>query len=348
MKHITYKRLLLSSLILIMYCMQAKAEIKPVQIDLSQTSVSGLSSGGFMATQFHIAHSETIIGAGVVAAGPYYCAKGSLTVALGECINQVPENFGHDFMTHYDNFQKQGLIAPKSTMQNDKVWLLHGSLDTRIIRPVNNALYAQYQQIVSSDNVHYVTDQAFAHLMPTRSNGGDCKRSESPFIGNCKFDAAGEILQYIHGTLQTPLNNEQTAAAGKLITFEQASLAKLDSTQINDAGMHKNGFAYVPKSCNEGQDCTVHISFHGCNQSIDNVNNKYASLSGFNNWAASNHIIVLYPQVEKSSFMPMNPQACWDWWGYTSADYANKNGKQIKVVYSMLENLAILFNNEFY
>ena len=43
--------------------------------DLDATSVSGLSSGAFMASQFHIAHSRIVIGAGIVAGGPYACAE---------------------------------------------------------------------------------------------------------------------------------------------------------------------------------------------------------------------------------------------------------------------------------
>ena len=43
-------------------------------VDRTQTSVSGLSSGAFMAVQFHTAYSAEIMGAGVVAGGPYNCA----------------------------------------------------------------------------------------------------------------------------------------------------------------------------------------------------------------------------------------------------------------------------------
>ena len=43
--------------------------------DLKATSVSGLSSGAFMASQFQIAHSSIVIGAGIVAGGPYGCAE---------------------------------------------------------------------------------------------------------------------------------------------------------------------------------------------------------------------------------------------------------------------------------
>ena len=43
--------------------------------DIQQTSVSGLSSGGYMAGQFHTAHSKYVKGAAIVAAGPYACAR---------------------------------------------------------------------------------------------------------------------------------------------------------------------------------------------------------------------------------------------------------------------------------
>ena len=43
--------------------------------ELGATSVSGLSAGAFMASQFQIAHSRIVIGAGIVAGGPYGCAE---------------------------------------------------------------------------------------------------------------------------------------------------------------------------------------------------------------------------------------------------------------------------------
>ena len=35
----------------------------------------GLSSGGFFAHQFHIAHSALVTGAGIIAGGPYGCVE---------------------------------------------------------------------------------------------------------------------------------------------------------------------------------------------------------------------------------------------------------------------------------
>src|SRR5918994_7390944 len=48
----------------------AAERLPSLAIDVGQTTVSGLSSGAFMALQFHVAFSGTVRGAGVVAGGP--------------------------------------------------------------------------------------------------------------------------------------------------------------------------------------------------------------------------------------------------------------------------------------
>ena len=51
-------------------------------VDVSKTSVSGISSGAYMAGQFHLAFSTTVVGAGVVAGGPWGCASNGSGDAL--------------------------------------------------------------------------------------------------------------------------------------------------------------------------------------------------------------------------------------------------------------------------
>ena len=64
------------------------AQVPPLQLDVEHITVSGLSSGGYMANQMHIAYSDWITGAGILAAGPYYCAQGDITVALSQCVDK--------------------------------------------------------------------------------------------------------------------------------------------------------------------------------------------------------------------------------------------------------------------
>src|SRR5256885_13999079 len=68
-------------------------------------TVSGLSSGGFFAHQFHIAYSALVNGAGIIAGGPYSCARqvpfwlaanpsASTIVATGMCTRTARASFG--------------------------------------------------------------------------------------------------------------------------------------------------------------------------------------------------------------------------------------------------------------
>jgi poly(3-hydroxybutyrate) depolymerase len=57
-----------------------------LRADTKAVTASGLSSGGYMAVQLHIAHSKQVKGVGVIAGGPYYCAQGSLWTALYNCM----------------------------------------------------------------------------------------------------------------------------------------------------------------------------------------------------------------------------------------------------------------------
>src|SRR3990172_7811654 len=54
----------------------AAAEALPeLGAELDATSVSGLSSGAYMAGQIELAHATHIVGVGIVAGGPYACAE---------------------------------------------------------------------------------------------------------------------------------------------------------------------------------------------------------------------------------------------------------------------------------
>ena len=61
-------------------------------IDISQTSISGISSGGFMTVQFQLAHSSIVKGVGVVAGGPFNCSKADVLRAVSSCSTASARN----------------------------------------------------------------------------------------------------------------------------------------------------------------------------------------------------------------------------------------------------------------
>jgi len=58
------------------------ARLSGYNANISESSVSGISSGAFMAVQFGTAWSSVIRGVGVVAGGPFWCAKADADAAL--------------------------------------------------------------------------------------------------------------------------------------------------------------------------------------------------------------------------------------------------------------------------
>jgi len=75
----------------------------------------------------------------------------------------------------------------------------------------------------------------------------------------------------------------------------------------------------------------------------DHIGDAFFAHAGYNGWAEANGIIVLYPQTTAKGDIPQvwpNPQACWDWWGYTGSDYARKSGAQIRAVKRMIDRLS--------
>jgi poly(3-hydroxybutyrate) depolymerase len=310
----------------------AYAALPALKLNLDQTTVSGLSSGGYMAAQFQLSHADWVKGAAIVATGPVYCAQNNLMTALDHCINKVGSPIPlADINKQLKDWSVQGLLASEAEIKQSKIWLLHGTADQKISKEVADALHQQYQQWLPAAQLSYVQDKNFAHHMPTLNEGSACASSEAPFLGKCNYDAAGEALKFIQAGLKAPA----TQSSGTVYPIEQQKIAgDLAAT------MAEQGYVYVPKNCEQGQSCTLHISFHGCNQHADAVGMAYIEKAGFNRYADSNNIVVLYPQTRASNLMPMNPQACWDWWGYTDANYANRKGLQIQAVVKLAHSLA--------
>ena len=82
----------------------------------------------------------------------------------------------------------------------------------------------------------------------------------------------------------------------------------------------------------------MHVAFHGCRQAGE----RYVRDAGYNRWAETNRLIVLYPQaVARYMWWVWNPRGCWDWWGYTGSAYATKDAPQIRAVMAMVERLGL-------
>lgn len=77
---------------------------------------------------------------------------------------------------------------------------------------------------------------------------------------------------------------------------------------MKSASLGEFGFVYVPTACQQQEECALHVSFHGCSQDYDHIQDAWAVHAGFNEWAEANNIIVLYPYAD-GNVMLSNPNA---------------------------------------
>ena len=322
---------------------------------IGESSISGISSGAFMSVQFATAWSSVIKGVGVVAGGPFWCAQADagdfingfslpMMNATGPCMSGPPPDLGV-FFAKVDDKAAAGDIDPVQGLGRQKVYLFHGVNDAVVAKSVTDAaadFYRHYLGDANRGNLYYQTTVGAGHSLvvlpdPPAEGLNGCNDNAGPFIDRCGYDQAGVILRHIYGALNAPNRGPLT---GAVKTFDQSLYTMPDEPDALSLG--DTGFVFVPKDCADGGACRVHIALHGCLQDAGDIERKYVDDTGYNAWADTNHLIVLYPQTKSSPFAPFNPQACWDWWSYVDHQdsYVTKSGAQIRAIKAMLDALT--------
>lgn len=297
-------------------------------IDKDRVTVSGVSAGAQMAHQLHIAYPDVFSGAGIIAGGPFGCAEGSLATAMTRCMGSVNGKLPlAQFTEEIKAASRDGKLGETTALADDLVWVFHGVLDKIVAVELSVATISVYAEFMPEENIQYINDIEAAHNFPTRGQGNSCIETESPFIGNCGFDAAGKLLQHLYGNLDEPSKEPQ---------------AKLVETTLPGAiaaGLNETAYLYIPPACrNSGQSCRAHLVLHGCAQSSVQIGTEFINKSGYLSWAKANNIVLAFPQVATAT---ANPFACWDWWGYTGASYRWRDGAQMKVLVNWISAMGI-------
>ena len=318
----------------------AVVPLPQLNIDKTQITVSGLSSGGFMANQLGIAYSSTFKGVGVFAGGPYMCAGHSHYTA---CMYNatISASMRSAMQADIDNWSG-GAIDAKAGIAGQKVYLFVGTSDTTVGPNPMNALQAQYgANGVPAANLEYVQRSGAAHVFPTdfdSSGNNACGSTASPYIANCGYDGAKAVLSKLYGTLNA---RNDAPAASNYIEFDQTAFT-------SNPGMAATGWLYVPARCAAGTACKLHVALHGCVQGTGSVGDKFVKNTGYSRWADTNDIVVLFPQAKvdntarataASGSLP-NPNGCWDWIGWYGSNFAQKAGTQAAVLKAMVDRVA--------
>jgi poly(3-hydroxybutyrate) depolymerase len=340
-------------------CASAAEPLGRFPADPAQVSVSGISSGAFMANQLHIAHSAGIMGAGIIAGGLYGCAVDSVTgdgvfalvsLAVGPCMS-VPTLLKPvaSYAQVVAEFAAQGWIDPPSNLARSHIYIFTGQAD-QVVNFKTVELGANLYRMLGVPESRIVfRDQDLpapgaGHSWVTKNFGNTCDANALPFINNCIYDQAEDMLSTIYGPLQPP----RMPPSGRIVPFDQAEFVPRNAAQAN--GMSDTGYLYIPKACEAGaaQPCRLHVALHGCLQSAEVLEDEFYTKVGVNEWADTNGIIVLYPQAHATTVSQLSSQnflalfntnlsGCWNWWGYgPDPQYLTKRGVQISAIWSMV------------
>lgn len=321
-------------------------ELPKLGIALAQTSVSGLSSGAYMAGQIEVAHSKDIVGVGIVAGGPFACAETessqlfpywpvvmwqNATQAANACMKVTWGAPDADKLAkRAKELAEDGKIDDLSGLADDKVYLFSGNEDQTVLRAVVEADKRFYAAAgVPEANVTLVEKKG-GHAFLAETDGTACGLSKEPYINACEYDQAKAILEWIYGS---PLADPSSSLTGKFITFDQSPFNKGVTN-----GLAAEGAVYVPDNCASHPGCRLHIALHGCDQARETVGDAFIKESGFARYADTNRLVILFPQIAGST---VNPHGCWDWWGYSGIDYLSKDAPQIQAIWDMAGRLAM-------
>ena len=321
---------------------QSAGALASYNVDRTEVSVSGLSSGGFFASQLGVSFSSIFRGVGIFAGGTYDCAgQSNYTACMYNATPSIAQSIAN--MKNWSGTR----IDDVANIANQRIYLFCGTNDTTVGRRVTDQVYQLYVgtgHFVAAAQVKYDNTMSAVHTFPTdfdASGDNACNVSISPYISNCNFDGAGAALQWIHG----PLNprNDGTLS-GTLVRFDQTEFIAAGH------GMDTVGWLYVPAACSAGRQCRLHVALHGCLQGHSSVGADFLNNTGYNRWADTNNIIVLYPQAvadntphaTAASGSLANPNGCWDWIGWYGMDFDQKTGVQTRAIMAMVDRKSVV------
>eukprot|EP00039_Didymoeca_costata_P001479 m.52814 g.52814 ORF g.52814 m.52814 type:complete len:275 (-) comp10820_c0_seq2:1516-2340(-) len=221
-------------------------------------TVSGISAGGYMAVQFHVSYSRTVTAAGVVAGGPYWCAKDNVETALHACMKQ-PESINVEVLRAATvAAENVGSIDALENLQNAKLYFFSGAKDSVVHTGVMSKLVDYYQSYTHPSNIKTVFNMSAEHTFPTMSYGNPCTFLGSPYIGNCGYDAAYDILSNAWEGIKRAGPN--TSLAENLIEFSQAPYFLVDPALVSSHSLLFWGGRGM-KSCRFPWEVSVSYTF---------------------------------------------------------------------------------------
>lgn len=331
----------------VLAALPAQAAVLLPRLVISGDYVTGVSSGGYMATQLQVAYSSRFAGAGIFSAGTYHCGQDSVVIALEACTSPqvIPDDLPAS-IRYTDQQAAAHTIDSTAHLAHQRTWFFHGTQDTVVAAHVADDLAAYYRHYRVPLTYRHTDPAGHAWISPLGPN--PCGANTDPYVNHCRFDAEQQMLATMFGAAVHAPNTGRLR--GSLLAFSQDRYAVPprpgagDVTRTGAAaiGMGPTGYAYVPQVCARHVTCRLVVALHGCLQTASQIGTTFVTDAYLDQYADTNRLVVLYPQAEPDTTFT-NPKGCWDWWGYLGAadgGYATRSGPQMVTVMNMVRALG--------
>ncbi len=261
-------------------------------------------------------------------------------------------------------FEKQNLINPLVSIRNQKILLYQGQNDSVVNPQMAEKLSEFYlQNGVSPQSLMQITRPG-GHNFPTDKVGlNSCATEKTPYVSSCNFNLAEKILAHLTGIKE--LKRTEIKASTellKVVSQDRSGLTRPRSLAPYGYLAASEKCLKNPDSCHlhvalhgcemsDAYDATfdsryVKAARAGYYQMRTKANSfqlsplpyieqkkngmaglKFAQASGYLDYVEANDLMVLFPQTDITELnYPLNPKGCWDWYGWTGADYATNRG----------------------
>ncbi|PPJ51793.1 hypothetical protein CBER1_09140 [Cercospora berteroae] len=327
-------------------------------IDPTSLTISGFSAGGFMAAQLAIAYSSNFFNRfGIFAGGPYDCAR--IQDFWTTCMHNSTPSIEAS-LSNIKKWSAEGKIDDFETLSSSRsrVYVQTGVLDEIVGVGVTGQLVRQLEELgVLGSGLKYVELEGAAHVFPRDFEGQEgeetvpCNESVHPYIADCGYDGAGEMLKWLYEdeTFRLRPRRARGSLSGVLKKYEQTGA-------LGAIGLAERGYLYVPKSCAGGRNsghgvatsCKLHVALHGCTMSYLDIGETWVRDAGYLEWADTNDMVVVFPQaghdeakrpIWNGTEYPGGAIACFDWIGWSGEDADWKGGAQMQAILNVVEKL---------
>lgn len=161
-------------------------------------------------------------------------------------------------------------------------------------------------------------------------------------VNNCGYDLTRDMLQHFFGYVNPKKKAKDVDVKGWLHVVDQRRYLPAYLPIYRHARMLKFAFVYVPNSCRANPEkCRIHVHYHGCMINGKARRKAWSSELGLNRYAATNNMIVLYPQAAGDARIG---DGCWNWGGdggdrFDDPQYDTRESLQLRTVVNMIRDV---------